>query len=102
MDRAISLPTYNAAESSCRDPTRSYAGWFSESSIGRSTNGQQDMANMMFARDRVPQRYMEAYQQMPEVQPIHRQDADAYWADKIAEVMRDQFGIKSNVNTYSY
>jgi len=57
---------------------------------------------MMFAGDRVPQRYMEAYQQMPEVQPIHRQDVDAYWADKIAEVMRDQFGIKSNVNTYSY
>jgi len=29
-------------------------------------------------------------------------DADAYWADKIAEVMRDQFGIKRKVNTYSY
>jgi len=39
---------------------------------------------------------------VPEVQPAHRQDADAYWADKIGEVMRDQFGIKPKVNTYSY
>jgi len=45
---------------------------------------------------------VEAYQQAPKIQPAHRQDADAYWADKIAEVMRDQFGIKSKVNTYSY
>jgi len=45
---------------------------------------------------------MEVYQQVPELQPAHRQDADAYWADKIAEVMRDQFGIKPKVNTYSY
>jgi len=29
-------------------------------------------------------------------------DADAYWADKIAKVMRDQFGIKPKVNTYFY
>jgi len=39
---------------------------------------------------------------VPDPQPTHRQDADAYWADKIAEVMRDQFGIKPKVNTYSY
>jgi hypothetical protein len=26
---------------------------------------------------------------VPEPQPAHRQDADAYWADKIIEVMRD-------------
>jgi len=39
---------------------------------------------------------------VPELQPTHRQDADAYWADKIAEVMKDQFEIKSKVNTYSY
>jgi len=45
---------------------------------------------------------MEAYQEVPEPQPAHRQDADAYWADKIAEVMRDQFRIKPKVNTYSY
>jgi len=57
---------------------------------------------MMFAGDRAPQRHVEAYQQVPEVQPVHRQDVDAYWADKLAEVMRDQFGIKSKVNTYSY
>jgi len=37
-----------------------------------------------------------------DAQPAHRQDADAYWADKIAEVMRDQFGIKPKVNAYSY
>jgi len=45
---------------------------------------------------------VEAYQQVLVVQPMHRQDADAYGADKIAEVMRDQFGIKPKVNTYSY
>ena len=45
---------------------------------------------------------MEPYQQVPEVQPIHWQDVDAYWADKIAEGMRDQFRIKPKVNTYSY
>jgi len=39
---------------------------------------------------------------VPDPQPPYRQDADAYWADKIAEVMRDQFGIKPKVNTYSY
>ena len=60
------------------------------------------MANMMFARNRVPQRHVEAYQRVPEVQPVHRQDADAYCADKIVEVMRDQFRIKPKVNTYSY
>jgi len=39
---------------------------------------------------------------VPEVQLVHWQDADAYWANRIAEVMRDQFGIKPKVNTYSY
>ena len=39
---------------------------------------------------------------MLELQPAHRQDANAYWADKIAKVMRDQFWIKPKVNTYSY
>jgi len=52
------------------------------------------MANMMFAGDRVPYKHVEAYQQMLEVQPAHRQVAHAYWADKIAEVMRDPSGIK--------
>jgi len=60
------------------------------------------MANAMFPRDHAPQGHVEVYQQVPEPQPTHRQDADAYWADKIAEVMRDQFGIKPKVNTYSY
>ena len=60
------------------------------------------MANPMFPGNRTPQRQVEAYQQVPDPQPAHRQDADAYWADKIAEVMRDQFGIKPKVNTYSY
>jgi len=63
--------------------------------------GQQAVANAMFPGDHAPQRHVEAYQQAPEPQPVHRQDADAYWADKIAEVMRDQFGIKPKVNTYS-
>jgi len=56
----------------------------------------------MFPGERAPQRHVEAYQQVLELQPAHRQDADAYWADKIAEVMRDKFGIKPKVNTYSY
>ena len=64
--------------------------------------GQQAMANAMFHGERAPQRHVEAYQQVPELQPAHRPDADAYWADKIAEVMRDQFGIKPKVNTYYY
>jgi len=60
------------------------------------------MANVMFPGDRVPQRHVEPYQQVPKLQPAHWQDADAYWADKIAEVMRDEFGIKPKVNTYCY
>ena len=59
------------------------------------------MANVMFPRDRLPQRHVEAYQQVLDIEPAHRQDADAYWADKIAQVMRYQFGIKPKVNTYS-
>jgi len=68
--------------------------------LGQQIGGQ--MINPMFHADRAPQRHVEAYQQVPDPQQPHRQDADAYWADKIAEVMRDQFGIKPKVNTYSY
>ena len=39
---------------------------------------------------------------MPDPQPPHRQDVDAYWVNKITKVIRDQFGIKPKVNTYSY
>ena len=60
------------------------------------------MINPMFRADHAPNRHVEARHQVPDPQPPHRQDADAYWADKIAEVMRDQFGIKPKVNTYSY
>jgi len=67
--------------------------------LGQQVGGQQAMTNPMFPGDRVPQRHVEAYQQMPDAQPVHWQDADAYWADMIAEVMRDQFGIKPKVNT---
>jgi len=70
--------------------------------LGQQVGGQQAMAYPMFPRDHAPQRHVEAYEQVPDPQPVHRQDADAYWADKIAEVMRDQFGIKPKVNTYSY
>jgi len=70
--------------------------------LGQQVGGQQAVVNSMFPGDRAPQRHMEAYQQMPDPQPAHQQDADAYWANKIAEVMRDQFGIKPKVNTYSY
>ena len=72
---------------------------------GRQIGGQQiggQMINPMFHADRAPHIHVEAYQQIPDPQPPHRQDADAYWADKIAEVVRDQFGIKPKVNTYSY
>ena len=73
--------------------------------LGQQIGGQQiggQMINPMFHADRAPQRHVDAYQHVPDPQPPHRQDADAYWADKIAEVMRDQFGIKPKVNTYSY
>jgi len=70
--------------------------------LAQQIGGQQAMANAMFPGDHAPQRHVEAYQQVPKPQPAHRQDADAYWADKIAEVMRDQFRIKPKVDTYSY
>jgi len=34
------------------------------------------MANVMFLGDRVPQRHVEAYQHVLEIQPAHRQDVD--------------------------
>jgi len=68
--------------------------------LGHQIGGQT--INSMFHADCAPQRHVEAYQQVPDPQPPHRQDADAYWADKIAEVMRDQFGIKPKVNTSSF
>jgi len=68
--------------------------------LGQQIGGQ--MVNPMFHGDRAPQRHVEAYQQVLDPQPPHQQDTNAYWADKIAEVMRDQFGIKPKVNTYSY
>ena len=70
--------------------------------LAQLIGGQQAVANAVFPRDRAPQRHVKVYQQMLEPQPPHRQDADAYWADKIAEMMRDEFGIKPKVNTYSY
>jgi hypothetical protein len=59
---------------------------------------------MPIAEDHGPPRYVEGYQQAPpvEIQPVRQQETDAFWADKIAEIMRDQFGIKPKVNTYSY
>ena len=68
--------------------------------LGQHIGGQ--MVHPMFHADRATQQQVETYQQALDPQPPHRQDADAYWADKIAEVMRDQFGIKPKVNTYSY
>jgi hypothetical protein len=70
--------------------------------LAQQNGRQQAMANAMFPGDHTPQRHMEAYQKMLEPQPAHRQDANAYWPDKIAEVMRHQFEIKPKVNTYSY
>jgi len=70
--------------------------------LAQQVGGQQAVANAIFLGDRAQQRHVEVYQQVPDPQPAHRQDADAYWAEKIAEVMRDQFGIKPKVNTYSY
>ena len=83
MDRAVSLSTDASAESSVhRVSTRTNPTWVSESRVGQS-------ADESWSADRAPQRHVEAYQQVPDPQPPHRQDADAYWADKIAEVMRD-------------
>jgi hypothetical protein len=57
----------------------------------QQVSGPQVVANMLIARDHVPQRYVEGYQQAPpvEIQPVRQQEADAFWADKIAEIMRD-------------
>jgi len=63
--------------------------------LAQQIGGQQAVANAMFPGERAPQRHVEAYQQAPEPHPVHRQDADAYWADKIVEVMRHQFRIKT-------
>jgi hypothetical protein len=70
----------------------------------QQVNGPQVTANLPIAGDRGPQRYVEGYQQAPpvQIQPVRQQEADAFWADKIAEIMRDQFVIKPKVNTYSY
>jgi hypothetical protein len=40
--------------------------------LTQQIGGPQAMANMMFDGDHVPQRHVEAYQQLPEVQPAHR------------------------------
>ena len=80
-------------------------GFQNQGLINQTMNlGQQIgglMVNPMFHADRAPQQHVEAYQQALDPQPPHRQDADAYWAEKIAEVMRDEFMIKPKVNTYS-
>jgi hypothetical protein len=70
----------------------------------QQVNGPQVTAKMPIAGDCGPQRYVEGYQQTPpvEIQPVRQKEADAFWADKIVEIMRDQFGIKPNINTYSY
>ena len=70
----------------------------------QQANGPQVTANMPIAGDRGPQRYVEGCQQAPpvEIQPVRQQEVDAFWADKIAEIVKDQFGIKPKVNTYSY
>jgi len=47
--------------------------------LGQQVGGQHAMVNPMFPRDRAPQRHVEAYQQVPDPQPAHRQDADACW-----------------------
>jgi len=70
--------------------------------LAQQVGGQQAVANAMFPRDRALQRQVEAYQQVPDPQPAHRRDADAYLLDKIAKAMRHQFGIKPKVNTYSF
>jgi len=44
---------------------------------GQQVGGQ--MLNPTFHADHAPHRHVEAYQQIPDPQPPHRQDADAYW-----------------------
>ena len=46
--------------------------------LGQQVGGQQVVANPMSPGDRAPQRHMEAYQQVLEPQPAHRQDAVSY------------------------
>jgi hypothetical protein len=49
---------------------------------------------MPIAGDRGPQRYVEGYQHAPpvEIQPVRHQEADAFWADRIAEIMKIGLG----------
>jgi hypothetical protein len=60
----------------------------------QQVNGSQVTTNMPIAGDRGLLRYVEGYQQTPpvEIQLVCQQEDDAFWADKIAEIMRDQFG----------
>jgi len=49
--------------------------------LGQQIGGPQiggQMINLMFHADRAPHRHVEVYQQVPDPQPPHRQDADAY------------------------
>jgi hypothetical protein len=57
----------------------------------QQVNGPQVMANMPITGDHGPQRYAERYQQIRhvEIQPYRQQEADAFWADKIADKQRD-------------
>ena len=106
------LIQHTAAElSSCRNSARSYASWLLKSRIGSSADepcptgwwatSSNEYTNCWRS---YATKTLEAYQQVPpiEIQPVHRLEADAYWTDKIAEIMRDQFGIKTKVNSYSY
>ena len=40
--------------------------------LAQQIGGQYAVANAMFPGDRAPQRHMEAYQQMLDLQPAHR------------------------------
>jgi hypothetical protein len=57
----------------------------------QQVNVPQVTTNVPITRDRGPQRYAEGYQQVPpvEIQSYRQQEADAFWADKIAEIIKD-------------
>jgi hypothetical protein len=86
--RTITYLPYSSIElSSCRNLARSYTGWLPESGINIVADepyptGWWAISSDEYADcgDRVPQRHMEAYQQVPpvEIQPVHRQEAKAY------------------------
>ena len=110
MDKAVCLSTNDTTESSGYGIlVGTYADWFLESRTSQSTDEScsADRRPIGYGQCYVPWRSCtsetcRSLSTGARTSTAHRQDVNAYWADKIAKLMRDQFGIKPKVNTYSY